>query len=210
MGGVVGNVEALRERILRQAREQAAEILDRARRVSERDLVYAKEEAEEIRSEQRAKVRPRVEMEERKTIVNAEMEARRRLLEKKEELVSRVFHEAETRFEEMRGSDDYMYIITGLIEEGVASIGGDAIVEFGERDKAIFTPEAISSIESHVSESLGRVLQLQFRCVSSEMSSGVMLRSKNGRTMVDNSFSGRLRRLKEELRGEVSEMLLQE
>ncbi len=58
MGGVIGDVGTLRDRVLKQAEEQASEILDRARRVSERDLVYAREEAEEIASEQRAKTHP--------------------------------------------------------------------------------------------------------------------------------------------------------
>jgi vacuolar-type H+-ATPase subunit E/Vma4 len=210
MGGVVGDVDALRSEILKQAQEQVAGTLDRAQRVSERDLVYARAEAEEIRSQQRAKVQPMAEMEKRKTIAAADMEARRKLLEKKEELVSRIFTEAEKRLEELRGSDAYMDIIHKLIEEGVAGIGGDAIVEFGEKDENIFTPEAISSIESNMTESLGKDLQLQFRCIGSNISAGVVVRSTDGRAIIDNSFSGRLKRLKEELRGKVSEILLEE
>jgi len=209
-GAVVGDVEALRTEILKQAQEQAASTLDRTQRVSERDLVYAREEAEEIRSQQRAEVQPMMEMEKKKTIAAAEMEARRKLLEKKEELVSRIFAEAESELEELRGSQTYMDIIYKLIEEGVTSIGGDAIIEFGEKDKDIFTPEAISSIESRMAESLGKHLRLQFRCVGRNISSGVVIRSGDERAIIDNSFSGRLKRLKEELRGEVSEMLLQE
>ena len=210
MGGVVGDVNALRDRVLKQAQEQAAEILDRARRVSERDLVYAREEAEEIRSQQRAKVDPMAEMEGRKTLVNAEMEARRKLLEKKDELVSRIFAKAESRLEKLRGSEAYMDIITKLVAEGVASIGTEVTVEFSGKDKDAFTPEAVSSIESHVAKSLDADIRLEFRCAGSDLSSGVIMRSKDGRVIIDNSFSNRLGRLKEELRGEVAEMLLQE
>jgi len=210
MGGVVGDVEALRTEILRQAREQAINTLDRAQRVSERDLVYAQQEAEEVKFQQRAKVQPMAEAEKRRTIAAAEMEARRKLLEKKEELVSRIFAEAENRLEQLRGSQAYIDIIYKLIQAGVASIGGDAIVEFGEKDKTIFTPETISSIEFSILKSLGKSLQLQFRCVGNDVSAGVIIRSRDGRAIIDNSFSGRLKRLKEELRGKVSEMLLQE
>ena len=210
MGGIVGDVGTLKERIIQQAQDEAAEVLDRARRVAERDLVYAKEEAEEIVSQQRAKMGPTAEMEGRKTIVGAEMEARRNLLEKKEELVSRIFAEVESRLEELRGSKTYMDIVTKLIEAGVSSIGESATIEFGEKDKDAFTPEAISSIESHIRKSLGTGLQLEFQCVGEHISSGVRIRSTDGRVIIDNSFSSRLRMLKEELRGEVSEMLLQE
>ena len=210
MGRVVGDVGALRERILKQAREQAAEILDRARRVSERDLVYAGEEAQEIREQQRSKVDPTAEIEGRKALVDAEMEARRILLEKKDELVSRIFAQVESKLEELRGSETYVDIVTRLIEESVVSIGTKAMVEFGEGDRDIFTPEAISLMESRIAKSLEMEPRLEFRCVGSDISSGVIIKSRNGRVIIDNSFSNRIRRLKEELRGEVAEMLLEE
>jgi vacuolar-type H+-ATPase subunit E/Vma4 len=210
MGSVVGDVDALKSKILQQAREQAAETLDRAKRVSERDMVYARQEAEEIRSQQRARIQPTVEMEKRKTIAAAEMEARRRLLEKKEELVSRIFAEAEKKLNELQGSEAYMSVVFKLIEEGIASIGKDVIIEFGEEDKSAFTPEAMSWIESRVKKSLGEDFHLRFRCLGDKISAGVIVRSRDGRAIIDNSFSGRLKRLREELRGKVSEMLLQE
>jgi len=210
MGGVVGNVEALRSKIFEQAQEQAAATRERAQRVAERDMVYARQEAEEIISQQRMKVRPISDIEKRKTIAAAEMEARRRLLEKKEKLVSRIFAEAENSLEKMRGSDDYMGMISELIEGSVTSINGDAIVEFGEKDKDIFTSKVTSSIGSRVAGSLGKDVDLQFRCTGENISAGVIVRSKDGKIVIDNSFSSRLKRLKEELRGKVSEMLLQE
>ena len=210
MGGVVGNVDALKEKILKQAQEQAANTLDKAKRASERDLVYAREEAEEIRSQHRAKIHPMAKIEGRKSLMDAEMDARRKLLEKKEELVFRIFAEAESKLEELRGSQAYMDVISKLIEEGVTSISGDVIVEFGEKDKDVLTPDAISSIESHLRKSLGRDFQLQFQCVGDKISSGVIIKSKDKRVIVDNSLSNRLRRLEEERRGEVSEILLKE
>ena len=210
MDGTIGDVEALKNQILSQAQEQATRTLDRARRVSERDMVYAREEAEEIRSGHKAEVSPLVEAEKRKYIASAEMEARRKLLERKEQLVSRIFTEAEDRLEELRGTDTYVDIVSGLIEEGVASIGGDAIVEYGKKDRDVFTPEAMSLMEDRVAKFLGKTLQVQFRHVGDNVSAGVVIRSKDGRIVVDNSFSGRLNRLRGELRGEVSEMLLQE
>ena len=126
MGGVVGNVGALRSEILRQAQEQAKTALERAKRVSERDLVYAQQEADEIKSQQREAIKPMAEMERKTTLVNAEMEARRRLLEKKEELVSRIFTEAENKLEKMRGSKAYADIMSTLVRDGIASIKSKA------------------------------------------------------------------------------------
>ncbi len=210
MAGVVGDVEALKSKILEQAREEASKALDRAKRVAERDLVYAQEEVEEIKAQQRAEILPLLEAEKKKIIVAAEMEARKKLLEKKEELVDRIFAEAENRLIQLRGSKDYVYIISRSIEEAVTTINGDAIIGFGEKDSDIFTPDYISSIKSRVAESLGENLQLQFQCVGDKISAGVIIKSKDGKVIIDNSFSSQLRRLKEEMRGKVSEMLLQE
>ena len=212
IGKTIGDVESLRNKILEQARKQAAETLDRARRVSERDMVYAKAEADEVISQQRAAIQPMIEAEKKKTMVTAQIKAKRKLLEKKEELVSQAFDEAEKELEKLKGSDAYMDIILKLIEEGAASINSDIIIEYSEKDKDIFTPEAISSIKSRMAKSLtvGTDIQMQFRCVGNIISAGVLIRSADGRVIIDNSFSGRLNRLKEELRGKVSEMLLEE
>ena len=112
------------------------------------------------------------------------------------------------KLEELRGSRAYVDMVTGLIAEGIASIGAEAIIEFGEKDRDIFTQATISLMESRLAGSAGAEPQLEFRCVGSSISSGVIIRSKDGRVIIDNSFSNRLRRLKEELRGEVAEMLL--
>jgi vacuolar-type H+-ATPase subunit E/Vma4 len=210
MGGVVRDVEALKGAVLRKAQNEAESILDRVRRVSERDLAHAREEAEGIRAKHREKVLPMAEMEKRKAMAAVEMEDRRALLEKKEELVSRIFAEAESKLEEMRDSQAYVDIISKLIEECVTSIGDDSTIEFGKKDKDVFTEGLVSCIESQVTRALKIDLRLQFRCVGDDISAGVIVWSQDGRVVVDNSFSTRLRILKEELRGKVCEMLPEE
>ncbi len=132
------------------------------------------------------------------------------LLEKREELVSRAFDEAQKRLEEMRGSQAYIDMLDKLIEESVSNIKEDVIVQFGSKDKFLFTSEFVSSIRTHVIKTLGKGIRVQFDCVEDNTFSGVIIKSKDGKMVVDNSFSGLFKRLKEELRGKVSEMLLQE
>ena len=210
MGGVVGNVEALKEEILKLARSQADEMVERATKVSERDLVYARQEAEEIISQQKAKVQPLVEIEKKKILVTAQMKARRMLLEKKDELVSRIFAEAETALEKMRGSGEYLDTIVRLLKEGITVIGTEAVVEYGEKDREIFVPKVIASLKQSLEKSLGKKLNLEFRNVSDAIPSGIIIRSKDGKMIVDCSFPNLFERLREELRSEVSDMLLQE
>jgi len=208
MGGV-GNIETLRNEILRQAKEQASAIVDREKRVAERDLEFAREDAKTVREQERSKLQPLVDTEEKKISSAAEMEARRMLLKKKEELVSRLFADVEHKLEEMRNSDLYINIVSKSIESGFKTIGESLIVEFGEKDKNLFTNKVISSIKSKVSESLGTNVELKFQSAGDSISSGVVIKSKDGRIVIDHSFSNLMKRLEEELRGKISEILLQ-
>lgn len=209
MGGV-GNIETLRNEILRQAKEQASTIVEREKRIAERDLEYAREDAKTIREQERSKLQPIVETEKKKISSSAEMEARRLLLEKKEELVSRLFTDVEHRLEQMRGSDSYVDLIAKSIENGFETIGNELIVEYSEKDKEIFSDSFISKVKSRISKSLGVKINIEFQPSNDIISAGVIIKSKDGRIVIDDTFSNLIKRLKEELRGKVSEILLQE
>ncbi len=209
MGGV-GNIETLRNEIIRQAKEQASVIVEREQRIAERDLEYAREDAKAIQEQERSKLQPLVETEKKKISSSAEMEARRILLEKKEELVSKLFADVEQRLEQMRNSDNYVDIIARSIENGFETIGNDLVVEYSEKDKEIFSDNFISKIKSRISKSIGVKVNIEFQSSNDIMSAGVIIKSRDGRIVIDDSFSNLIKRLKEELRGKVSEILLQE
>lgn len=206
----VGSLETLKDQVLKQAKDQAIATVDREKLISERDMEFAREDAEKIKEQQRVKIQSLVDTEKRKIMAAAEMEARRMLLDKKEELVSRLFDEAEAKLEEMRGSKLYIDVIDKSIENAVAIIGDDLIVEFGDKDKAVFVKDITSSIESNVSKSTGKNVKLQFRPAGDSISAGVIIKSKDERMIIDSSFTNLIKRLEEDIRGKVSEILLQE
>jgi V/A-type H+-transporting ATPase subunit E len=206
----VGSLETLRDQILKQAKEQASAVIEREQRIAEHDLEFAKEDADKIKEQQKARIQSLVDTEKRKILASAEMESRRMLLEKKEELVSNIFAEAETKLEEMRGSKLYINAVTKSIENAVDNIGDNLIVEFGEKDKSTFIKDLISSIESDISKAIGKNVKLEFRPSGENISAGVIVKSKDGRMIIDNTFSNLIKRLEEDIRGKVSEILLQE
>ncbi|MEK7399070.1 MAG: V-type ATP synthase subunit E [Candidatus Poribacteria bacterium] len=206
----VGSLETLRDQILKQAKEQASAVIEREQRIAEHDLEFAKEDADKIKEQQKARIQSLVDIEKRKILASAEMESRRMLLEKKEELVSNIFAEAETKLEEMRGSKLYIDAVTKSIENAVDNIGDNLIVEFSEKDKSIFIKDLISSIESDISKAVGKNVKLEFRSSGENISAGVIIKSKDGRIIIDNTFSNLIKRLEEDIRGKVSEILLQE
>jgi V/A-type H+-transporting ATPase subunit E len=206
----VGSLETLRDQILKQAKEQASAVIEREQRIAEHDLEFAKEDVDKIKEQQKARIQSLVDIEKRKILASAEMESRRMLLEKKEELVSNIFAEAETKLEEMRGSKLYIDAVTKSIEKAVDNIGDNLIVEFDERDKSIFKKDLTSSIESDISKAVGKNVKLEFRPSAENISAGVIIKSKDGRMIIDNTFSNLIKRLEEDIRGKVSEILLQE
>jgi V/A-type H+-transporting ATPase subunit E len=206
----VGSLETLRDQILKQAKEQAFAVIEREQRIAEHDLEFAKEDADKIKEQQKARIQSLVDTEKRKILASAEMESRRMLLEKKEELVSNIFAEAKTKLEDMRGSKLYIDAVTKSIENAVDNIGDNLIVEFGEKDKSVFKKDLISSIESSVSKAVGKNVKLEFKPSGENISAGVIIKSKDGRMIIDNTFSNLIKRLEEDIRGKVSEILLQE
>jgi len=208
--GRVGNIETLRDEIIAQAREQEKIAIDREQRIAERDLNYAREDAEKIREQQRARTRSIAEIERKKTMASAEMEARKILLRKKEELVSRLFDAVESKLEQMRGSKLYIDIISKSIKDAVSNIGNNLLVEFDEKDKKIFTDKVIASIQSNLSASIGFDIKLKFALSSDNINAGVIIKSLDGKMIIDNSFTNLLKGLKVDMRGKVSEILLKE
>lgn len=208
--GRIGNIEALRNEILNQAKEQATAAFEREQRISERDLSYAKEDAEKIRAEYLAKRKSIEDGESRKYRSAAEMEARRIQLEKKDELVSRLFDDIESKLEEMRGSKTYLDIVKRSIVDAVSSIGNNLLIEYGENDKGIFSKNVKASIQSDISSALGNDVSLKFVQSKSDIPAGVIIKSSDGRMIIDSSFPSLMRGLKEEMRGKVSEILLKE
>lgn len=208
--GRIGNIEALRDEILNQAKEQAIAALEREKRISERDLSYAKEDAEKIKAEYLAKQKFLENVENRKYRSAAEMEARRIQLQKKDELVSRLFDDVESKLEEMRGSKAYIDIIKRSIMGAVSNIGNNLLIEYGEKDKSIFSKDVKANIQSDISDALGKSISLKFVQSKTDIPAGVIIKSSDGRMIIDSSFPNLMKGLKEELRGKVSEILLRE
>ena len=208
--GRIGNIEALREEILNQAKEQAAATLEREQRISARDLSFAKEDAEKIKAEYLAKQKSIENVESRKYRSAAEMEARRMQLRKKDELVSRLFDDVESKLEEMRGSEAYLDIIKRSIMEAVSSIGNNLLIEYGANDKSIFSKDIKANIQTDISDALGNDINLKFAQSKTDIPAGVIIKSLDGKMIIDSSFPNMIKGLKEELRGKVSEILLKE
>ena len=200
----IEDIKSFTNEIISQARKEAESIIDRAKRAAEHDIRFAREDAEAIREEYKAQTKKLALQEERKVFTEARQEARQKLWQKKQELVSKAFDTAEKKIRKFRNSSGYRDSLIALAREGVEGIGeGKMTVLVNPEDVEFFTNELLSEMESNLSD-----VELEV-CPEPNISAGVIIMSNDGRVIVENSYTARLERLREDLRGKVAELLLE-
>ncbi len=189
-----------------------ARIEEDAKAEVERILKDARTKAEEIRKEAEIKARARreeivsrgrreAEQERARIVANAKLRARKALLDAKEEVIREAFTRAEKALAEVAKGERYPEILKRLILEAIETIGGDVEVVAREEDKKILSRSFLQEV--------AREAKVKVTLADDTISSigGVVVRSRDGRTEVDNTFETRLERIKGELRSSVARVL---
>lgn len=194
-----GRLEA--QRILKEAKEKAKSILDEARVRARREV------AEKIESIKR-------EAEERATMirhvaeVRAKMAYRLKMLEEKNKMIEEVFKAAWDRLNRLTEKDEYLKVLEELIIEAAISIGGGRlrIIAPQHQEEAVkrLNLEDIARTVEEETESRTE-FELVFKPL--KVTGGVIVETQDGRIMFDNTFEGRMKRLRNTLVKEVGLIL---
>ncbi|RLA91591.1 MAG: hypothetical protein DRG69_09925 [Deltaproteobacteria bacterium] len=174
------------EKILQEANRRRDEILEEAREEAERrkQAILEKGEKDAILEKQRI-------------IADAKLKARRLRWEAQEELITRVFDAAKGEIEKVRSDSRYNDILTGLIKEGIQSIGADEV--------EVLLPDGVSLDLDSIAAELGvKIIPSEERVAGM---GGVIVRTRDGKIEVNNTFERRMERFLEDLRGEVTTTL---
>jgi len=187
--------EKERERILNEAKERAKKIIEDAKAEAERSKKRAMEEEER-----------RAETEKRRIIQTARLEARRKKWIAQEEMIKEVMNKAVEKIKEVKekGFGEYKYdeILRNLIKVSAMSAGGgDLEVILSEEDARFISKKDLDKI----SKDLGASLTLSEERVKSI--GGVIVRTKDGRIAVNNTFEKRLERLSDAIRDKVAAIM---
>lgn len=187
--------EKERERILNEAKEKAKKIIEDAKAEAERSKKRAMEEEER-----------RAETEKRRIIQTARLEARRKKWIAQEEMIKEVMNKAVEKIKEVKekGFGEYKYdeILRNLIKVSAMSAGGgDLEVILSEEDARFISKKDLDEI----SKDLGASLTLSEERVKSI--GGVIVRTKDGRIAVNNTFEKRLERLSDAIRDKVAAIM---
>ena len=202
----VGKV--LSEEILADARRRAERTVKRAEREGKKLVDRVVKQAEAVRRRVLERGKERIERERQVSDSGLALEERMCRLKALGELLDEVFAEAMTRLLERRNRK-YKALVTELAVEAVLAMTGDAFVlHLGKKDLASIKRGLRGEVTAAVREMSGRTVQVTIANAAAPIDAGVVVESADGRQRFDNSFAGRLERMKDDLRFEVAEVIL--
>jgi len=197
---LISRIVDRRKELIARAEERAKRILEAAERECERIKAESEKQVLNIVGSELRAVRDRI-------VGRAELEGRQLLMRARDNVITSVFEEAETRLREIaEGRDDsidFGDVLVKLIIEAASAIGGDEfIVAANERDLN-YLRENQAEIEDRVREALGgAALRLDARSISTI--GGVVVRNSDGTKIYYNTLEGRLKNVRRRLEAEVA------
>lgn len=194
---IVSKIEADTEEKIEEIKANADKrIADMREEYKEREEEKRKKTLEEAREEEEA-------IESRK-IADARIKSRREIMSAREELINEAFSKGYERLKEITKTDEYRETLKNLIKESALGIGGgDLVVLTNERSKEIIDDEMLKEISDRTKANI----TLGDETV--DCSGGAIVKTADGRMMVDNTFESRMKRYRDVLRPEISKLLFE-
>ncbi|MCS7116675.1 MAG: V-type ATP synthase subunit E family protein [Nitrososphaerota archaeon] len=206
---MISGFEFIKEGIRQRASAQIRQILSSAEEEAKKIIMSAEEEVKEavIRIS-----KPEVMIIRRKIIGSALMEGRRTIFNAREEVISRVLEEAKKRLSELatKRSSDYNNILIGLLKEAIKKIGEKEVIVNGNQKDTDYIKKNLSTITKRIGKELGYDVDIKVDDTPSNCIGGVIVYSKDRTKIFYNTIEGRLAKMYDELRYEVSKKLFGE
>jgi V/A-type H+-transporting ATPase subunit E len=201
-------LELIKSEITRRAREESEKIIMDAEREAQSILSKAEAKAREVMM---ASVKPEVEVMRRRILGSAMLEGRKMMLKAKHELVLKVLNAAEEklrRIAEGGGGVDYGEVLFHLLKEAVSGLGEEEVqVSANERDRS-YLNRNLDRIGERLSRELGRRVKLTVADNPLNCIGGVVVKSKDGLRLFNNTLDGRLLKMREALKGKILGVIL--
>ncbi|MEM4724237.1 MAG: V-type ATP synthase subunit E family protein [Candidatus Hadarchaeum sp.] len=197
----------LAEDILREAEEKAALIIKEANQQASAMIDSARINAEE---EEKLKLKE-AEIRGRQTyaeiLAQAKVEARKELLREKEQIIQRVFKEAEEKLREHATTTEYKEDLVRITVEACRQLGSiDVVIRANRRDL-----ETLKSLKN----AIVRELKAGNKSINIslgepiETAGGVKVVTADGKIEIDQTFEGIIQRLTDVLRVRVAKLLFE-
>jgi len=191
---ILEDVEKEAETLILKAELQAKKILEEAEKEAEKRYKSIVEASKE-----------KIEAERKEEDTLFEIEAKNRLLQVKEKIVDEVFERTLSRLREYVSTQDYENCLTRLIIEASKKINSkELIIQLNENDHRRLTEDRLEDISKEIGVKLVKSDRV-IKCIG-----GVIVKSSNGKIVVNNTFENRLNMLKPVLRVKIAKRLFKE
>lgn len=204
-------IEAIREKIIQDASQEAAQIIKGAEDRAQQILSEMKERIEESRQKRLDEGRKYAEEASERALADSQVEYRRLLSEEKDRLFEEASQVALDQLREFSSKEQYSKKLQDLIvEAGIILGGGTLEVSLTERDKPKLKRRALRRLAKNIQEETQTKTSLEVADDTVESSGGTVVSRKGENVSLDNTFEERLSRIKEERRSEIYHMLFEE
>lgn len=202
--------DVLSEEILADARRKGERTVKRAEREGEKAVARAVKKAERVRRHVLQGAQKRIERERHVSESALRLEERMSRLKAEGALLDEAFNDALTRLH-ARDGFDYKRIVTELAVEAVlAMTGDDFVLRLAEAEPESIKRSLPREVARAVREKAGRAVKITVAGEAAPIETGVVVESTDGVQHFDNSFAGRLERMKGDLRTDIARVLFGE
>jgi vacuolar-type H+-ATPase subunit E/Vma4 len=191
-----GEMELLCRAVAEEARKEAEKILSRAREEAERIIADAGERSEKEYAEESLARRSKAYAEAKHVVDAAELEARKRIMAFRDEVIREVLSALGARLKAFRNEPSYSELLTSAVREGIEHLlGREFIVELNGEDLESQRDEIVK-----LAAEMSVTIEMK---PSSAFEGGVRVYTADRRLLYDNSLSARLVRSEDDIRQEI-------
>ena len=205
--------QRLIDQILLDARENAKSILNEARTSADTAIKREKERAMKNAEDEINSILKRGEDEaegiRRTAIADTKLKASWTVLSEKQRLVTSVIDKAKSRLVSFTQSKEYMSLLQRLIVDAGVILDGEEL-EVVLRGQDVKLPLDLSVLVQAIEEKTGKETELNLSTERIESLGGCIVRTRDGRIMIDNTFPAILKRRERKLRRAVMKILFHE
>ena len=146
------------------------------------------------------------EVERLRKLANTKITANWIGLSKKKKIISAVISKAMDRLKAMTRTQEYVTVLEKLIIEGGAVLGGSELeVVLNEQDSTLGLD--LADLAKKIGEKTGTETKLNLSKEETDVLGGVILRTKDGKIVMDNTFDDIILRKEKEIRADVAKIL---
>jgi len=200
-------VDKIKSKILEDAKAEANKIISKAEEEKAKILEKAKEEAEKRKAEILKKGEKEAEMTKNRIISEAKLEAKKKLLETKEEIIEMAINKLKEELTKLPEQPDYKDKLIKLIKEGAISLGGgDLVVRLNKRDIELIDDSTLWNLEKEVENITKKVTVLK-KGEPVDIVGGCIIETADGLKSLDNSLEAIFNRNLNVIRARITEKL---